>query len=299
MQIQQNDKTTAKSELWHIFLDMFEKAGFLFLFFFLVYFAVYMAHTQKMSPLLDTAALLPASGEMSSANVYIPAVTESDARSAGTNSENRLPSVDFSKAPQGKEEIAAYYAAALNRAKANAASVTLVEKNGSNYNGVVEAGGNAFLSSAAKSLMRSFLKEETPNITFSDRTEIQENFIPRGTVSHLTAADLADAACREEGAYYILTVRLKPDRNPQAGYGSGAVGSIITKSEIEDAVDGKIKMENLVCAYDGAASEIKIEKATGNLTEIQTSLPMYLELTSLGLDCRIGLQFDEFWTVQW
>ena len=128
MQIQQNDKTTAKSELWHIFLDMFEKAGFLFLFFFLVYFAVYMAHTQKMSPILDTAALLPASGEMSSANVYIPAVTEFDVHSAGTNSESRLPSVDFSKAPQGKEEIAAYYAAALNRAKANAASVTLVEK---------------------------------------------------------------------------------------------------------------------------------------------------------------------------
>lgn len=298
MQSTQNNKTTDKTSLWHIFFDMFEKAGFLFLFFFLVYIAVYMAHTQGMYSAADGTAFLPAGGS-SVLDVYIPAVSETGANSANGNAQNTPQTVDFSKAPESKDEIAAYYATVLNRAKTDAASVTLVRKTGSNYNGVVEAGGNAFLSSVAKSLMRSFLKEENPNVIFTNRNEIQKNFIPRGTISHLTANDLADASCKEDGAYYIISVRLNPDQNPKAGYGSGAVGSIITKEEIESAVNGKIKMENLVCAYDGAASEIKVEKATGNLVEIRTSLPMYLHLTSLGLDCRIGLQFDEFWTVQW
>ncbi len=297
MQSTQNNKTTDKVSLWHIFFDMFEKAGFLFLFFFLVYIAVYMAHTQGMYS-ADGTAYLPAGGS-SVFDVYIPAVSQTGTNAANGNVQDMPQSVDFSKAPQSREEIAAYYAAVLNRAKTDAASVTLVHKTGSNYNGVVEAGGNAFLSSVAKSLMRSFLKEENPNTVFTARSEIQENFIPRGTTSHLTADDIADAVCKEDGAYYMISVRLQPDQNPKAGYGSGAVGSIITKEEIESAVNGKIKMENLVCAYDGAVSEIKVEKASGKLVEIRTSLPMYLQLSSLGLDCRIGLQFDEFWTVQW
>ncbi len=296
MHFTRNNKTTDKKSLWKIFFDMFEKAGFLFLFFFLVYMAVYIANTQGLYAVADSTALLPANGLPAVLDVYIPAVTETESNGGG---ETLLPAVGFSRSPEGMEEIAAYYAAALNRVKTDAVSVTLTQKSGSNYNGVVEAGDNAFLSSVAKSLMRSFLKEENPNTVFTSRNEIQENFIPRGTESHLTADALADAVCKEDSAYYLITVRLKPDRNPKPGYGSGAVGSIITKEEIENAVNGKIKMENPVCAYDGAVSEIKVEKATGKLVEIHTALPMYLYLTSLGLECRIGLRFDEVWTVQW
>ncbi|MGN0519245.1 MAG: hypothetical protein ACI4LB_00750 [Candidatus Fimenecus sp.] len=303
MQNQVNNKKTeiGKAEsLWKVFSDTFLRAAFLLLFFLLVYSTVHLLRSENafvgadgnlysflpVTPAPTTDTLLPAE---------IPTAVQTDAL-APVASE---PTVNLLQAPQTKGEIAAYYTAALARAKATAASVTLVQKKGTNYNGVVEAGNNPFLGSVAKSLMNSFLKEENPNTVYTARADIYDNFIPRGTDCHLAESDLEEAYCEENGDFYTIFVKVKPDENPKAGYGSGAVGSVITKAEIESAVNGKVKLENVVCRYDGAYSTIKVEKSTGNLLEIQSSLPMYLCLTAMGLDCRIGLQFDEYWTVQW
>lgn len=294
-----NKKTESKKDpsLWHVFSDAFFKAEFLLLFFLLVYATIHILQTGntflgadgKLYPVVPPTAL-PAESAVS--------LSESaEEVFANTPMTDALPAAG--KKPETTGEIAAYYAAALNRAKANAAAVTLVQKKGTNYKGVVEAGNNPLLSSLAKSLMQSFLKEENPNTEYTARTDIQAFFIPRGTESHLTEQDIAEASCEEQGDFYFVRVKLCPDENPKAGYGSGAVGSIITKEEIDDAVNGKIKMENLICAYDGAVSEIKVEKATGNILEIRSQLPMYLCLRTMGMNCRIGLQFDEYWTIRW
>lgn len=297
MQDPHNNKTTTQSGFWHVFFDTFEKAGLLLLFFALIYATVYLVFSQSRVQLSGNLFLLPNSQVSGSIQTSLPA-------SSNMNEEPTVPSAgsvtaDLTEMPQGNEEIAAFFSSAVNRAKAEAKAVTLVQKKGTNYNGVVEAGNNFFLSSIAKSLMGSFLKEENPNTVFSTRSEIMNNFIPRGTQSALTANDIAEASCTEENGYYVLTVKVKPDENPTAGHGSGAVGSVITTDEIEGAVNGRIKFDNLVCQYDGAWAKIKVEKSTGHLVEISSSLPMYLHLTSLGLNCRIGLQFDELWTVAW
>lgn len=301
MQNQGNNKKTETSKspsLWRVFSDTFFKAEFLLLFFLLVYATVHILQTENTFLGADGKlySVVPPSALPVESEVLLPESTE------GTNAdtpqtEEALPAVI--KKPETKDEITAYYVAALNRAKTDAAAVTLVQKKSTNYNGVVEAGDNPLLGSLAKSLMKSFLKEENPNTEYTARQDIQSNFIPRGTESHLTKQDVSEASIEEQGDFYILRVKLRPDDNPKAGYGSGAVGSIITKEEIDTAVDGKIKMENVVCAYDGAVSQIKVEKATGNLLEIRSQLPMYLCLRAMGLDCRIGLQFDEYWTVRW
>ncbi|MGN0571949.1 MAG: hypothetical protein ACI4K9_07185 [Candidatus Fimenecus sp.] len=297
-----NKKTGAQKNesLWKVFSDTFLRAEFLLLFFLLVYATVHLLQSENaflgadgqlyavppVTPAPSTDTLLPAE---------LPTAVETDALGPILSD----PTVNLLQAPQTKGEIAAYYVAVLTHAKENAASVTLVQKKGTNYNGVVEAGNNPFLGSVAKSLMNSFLKEETPNTVYTTRADIYDNFIPRGTDCHLTESDLDEAYCSESGGIYTIFVKVKPDDNPQAGYGSGAVGSVITKEEIDSAVNGKVKLENVICRYDGAYSQIKVDKTTGNLLEIQSSLPMYLCLTAMGLDCRIGLQFDEYWTVQW
>ena len=286
MQNPYTNQTTTEKGFWHLFFSTFEKAGLLCLFFALVYFSLYLALTQGRMRLVGNFASSPNSQITSGIQNALP---------AGSGN----VSGDLTKMPQGNEEIAAYFSSAINKAKAEASSVTLLQKKGTNYNGVVDAGNNFLLSSIAKSLMGSFLKEESPNTVYNTRSEIADNFIPRGTQSVLTANDIAEASCTEENGYYILKVKVKPDNNPAAGHGSGAVGSVITTDEITSAVNGRINFDNLLCQYDGASAQIKVEKATGHLTEISSSLPMYLHLTALGLECRIGLQFDENWTVAW
>lgn len=297
MQNPYTDQTTTEKGFWHLFFSTFEKAGLLCLFFALVYFSLYLALTQGRMRLVGNFSSAPNSQITSGVQNALPA-------GSGNVPGTTLPlenavTADLTKMPQGNEEIAAYFSSAINKVKAEASSVTLLQKKGTNYNGVVDAGNNFLLSSLAKSLMGSFLKDETPNTVYSTRSEIADNFIPRGTQSVLTANDIAEASCTEENGYYILNVKVKPDDNPAAGHGSGAVGSVITTDEITSAVNGRIKFDNLLCQYDGASAQIKVEKTTGHLAEISSSLPMYLHLTALGLECRIGLQFDETWTVAW
>ena len=279
MQNPYTNQTTTEKGFWHLFFSTFEKAGLLCLFFALVYFSLYLALTQGRMRLVGNFASSPNSQITSGIQNTLPA-------GSGNVSGTTLPlenavTADLTKMPQGNEEIAAYFSSAINKAKAEASSVTLLQKKGTNYNGVVDAGNNFLLSSIAKSLMGSFLKEESPNIVYNTRSEIADNFIPRGTQSVLTANDIAEASCTEENGYYILKVKVKPDNNPAAGHGSGAVGSVITTDEITSAVNGRINFDNLLCQYDGASAQIKVEKATGHLTEISSSLPMYLHLTAL------------------
>lgn len=303
MQNQGNNKKTetGKSEsLWKVFSDTFLRAEFLLLFFLLVYATVHILRMGNTFLGADgNLYAVPAVPPAPSAETFLPTELPSAGQTEVSAPTESVPAVNLLQAPKTKAEIAAYYQAALARAKDSAASVTLIQKKGTNYNGVVEAGNNPFLGTVAKSLMNSFLKEENPNTVYASRADIFNNFIPRGTDCHLTESDLDEAFCEDGGDIFTIFVKVKPDENPNAGYGSGAVGSVITKAEIESAVNGKVKLENVVCRYDGAYSTIKVEKATGNLLEIQSTLPMYLCLNAMGLDCRIGLQFDEYWTVQW
>ena len=250
MQNPYTNQTTTEKGFWHLFFSTFEKAGLLCLFFALVYFSLYLALTQGRMRLVGNFSSAPNSQITSGVQNALP--TGSGNVSGTTLPLENAVTADLTKMPQGNEEIAAYFSSAINKAKAEASSVTLLQKKGTNYNGVVDAGNNFLLSSLAKSLMGSFLKEESPNTVYNTRSEIADNFIPRGTQSVLTANDIAEASCTEENGYYILNVKVKPDDNPAAGHGSGAVGSVITTDEITSAVNGRIKFDNLLCQYDGA-----------------------------------------------
>lgn len=183
---------------------------------------------------------------------------------------------------------------AFSGVKTNAKSATQVKKNAYNYNEHVDAGGNMIIESAGKGLMGSLLKAEETNLTF-EGADIAANFPPSGATCGLTKDDIKSIDCKEEGNYYIITVVVKPAKNPKAGEKVGAVASILTKESIQDPIKDVPIINSLEpnCDYQATTAEAKIEKSTGNLVEYYFDLPMILYMG----DYSVGLGFEEWWTV--
>ena len=124
MQNPYTNQTTTEKGFWHLFFSTFEKAGLLCLFFALVYFSLYLALTQGRMRLVGNFSSAPNSQITSGVQNALPA-------GSGNVPGTTLPlenavTADLTKMPQGNEEIAAYFSSAINKAKAEASSVTLL-----------------------------------------------------------------------------------------------------------------------------------------------------------------------------
>ena len=183
---------------------------------------------------------------------------------------------------------------AFKGVKTNAKSVTQVKKNAYNYNEHVDAGGNPIIEGAGKGLMGSLLKAEDTNVTYTG-ADIAGNFPPSGATCGLTKDDIKSIDCKEEGNYYIITVVVKPAKNPKAGEKVGAVATILTPESIKEPIKDVPIINSLEpnCDYQATTAEAKIEKSTGNLVEYYFDLPMILYMG----DYSVGLGFEEWWTV--
>lgn len=212
-----------------------------------------------------------------------------------TNGQNALSVVG-----NNIKAIVPYFANSLNMVKNSSKGVTNIWKNATNYNGIVDVNGSAILQKAAQSLMNSFLKEETPNTVYDSREDINAYFPPAGQNDcGLKVSDVESAECVDNGDAYKITLKLKPDTNPQYGQGSGAVANIITDRQITDPVPSFIKVSNVVCAYQGSVVQANIDKSTGHILNYYTNLPMIMGFTALSMNGSIGLQFEEKWEVAW
>ena len=145
---------------------------------------------------------------------------------------------------------------AFSGVKTNAKSVTQVKKNAYNYNEHVDAGGNIVIESAGKGLMGSLLKAEETNVTYSG-ADIAANFPPSGATCGLTKDDIKSIDCKEEGNYYIITVVVKPAKNPKAGEKVGAVASVLTKESIQEPIKDVPIINSLEpnCDYQATTAE--------------------------------------------
>lgn len=183
---------------------------------------------------------------------------------------------------------------AFKGVKTNAKSINQPKKNAYNYDSHVNAGGNSFIEGIAKALMGSLLKAEETNVTYTG-ADIAANFPPAGATCGLTKDDVKSIDCKEEGDYYIITVVVKPAKNPKAGEKVGAVASVLTKESIEEPIK-QYGLTGLTfdCDYHATTAEAKIEKSTGNLVEYYFDLPMYLYVDG---KYSVGLGFEEWWTV--
>ncbi len=178
------------------------------------------------------------------------------------------------------------YVDALNKAKTSATKVTRVRTNASNYKDHVKAG---MLSSIAKSLMGTFMKEDTTPV------DIDKNDLPpKGAKCTLSQDAVQSVDVKKDGDNTIVTIVTKAESNPKAGSGIGTAVSIIEDKTITDAVAGVIEISDIKLDYDPCTLKATID-ANGNLVALYVQAPCILSLSAMGIDAEVGIDCeDEF-----
>lgn len=299
-----NEKTTSSErvETGRSFWSVFAKAVGLIMGVAIAYIVLYMAYKDGNTFYQSASAEKPGTDFVSPSS--LPAngsvtVPDNANGSALPLPDSEVPSVDITKMPQTKEEIVEYYKAANAKVKSQAKSITRTYNRASNYNGVIETGSNPLLSRIGKAVMGKFLTEDLEPKTFVSRDEIAANFPPANTVCALSADDVENATCTDKGDFYEMEIHMLPEVDPVNGKGTGAVSTIITKQEITDAVAGYVEISDIHCDYENVYLIAIIDKATGDITKLYVHMPLYLNLSALGMDCKVGLCFEDRYTVEW
>jgi NDP-sugar pyrophosphorylase family protein len=70
--------------------------------------------------------------------------------------------------------------------------------------------------------IEKIMADDTEPMEFATREDIVENFqVPKQSyVSCITANEVESASCKEEGNYYIITIKVKDQKNPVIGKGT-------------------------------------------------------------------------------
>lgn len=232
-----------------------------------------------------------------SAQIQQNTVSENSAQTQNNKTDSSVSAVTGE--PKTTAEIVSYYTAAHNKVLSQAKSVTKVYERTSNYQDVLETGNSTFLSKIGKSIMNTFIKENTEPSVFEGSAAISANFPPQNNKCNLTENDVSKAVITDKGSYYEVEIHTKPEVDPKEGYGAGAIGSIITKEQISAAIESYVSISNVKCEYDDVYVIANIDKATGNITYEYVHMPLFLNLTAAGMDCRVGLLFEDKWQIQW
>ncbi len=184
-----------------------------------------------------------------------------------------------SASPSTTEEIVELFNKSANRIKKEAVKVT------KNYeNRIVDEDKLVVpdaIESAARSLMKTFMKDDTEPIVYDTKEDIRENYIVPGQdyVSRLKAKDVEKAVCTDNGDEYEIYILLKTEKNPVTGEGVGSVCDIIEAHEVAEKVSF---VEEFSTEYNKCEVRVTIDKATGRVTHAIYS-------TSLILDMKVNL----------
>lgn len=208
----------------------------------------------------------------------------------GSSADSNTPAGDNNGGSQdagaSQQDGLKMYVDALNKAKSSATKVTRVRTSASNYKDHVKAG---MLSSIAKSLMGTFMKEDTTPV------DIDKNDLPpKGLNCTLDASAVDKVDVQKDGDNTIVTIVTKAESNPKAGSGIGSAVSIIEESTITSAVEGVIEISNIKLDYDPCTLKATID-ASGNLVALYVQAPCILSLSAMGIDAEVGIDCeDEF-----
>ncbi len=175
-------------------------------------------------------------------------------------------------------EIVEMYNTAINNAKANASSIVRVKDGAINYKGIVRAGN---LSSVASTLMGLFMVSSPSEIEAKNEAWDADRFPPEGAKAALTEAGIKSAVCKEDGDYYILTIVANDETNPKSGGpGVGSLCGVIQEETITGSISSVpgLELNNISIDYENVAVVAKIEKATGNIVNLQLDAPCVLSL---------------------
>ena len=202
------------------------------------------------------------------------------------------------------QQIVDMYNKAVNNAKSKASKVVRVKDGATNYNNIVEAGK---LSDAASSLMGMFMVGSRDEIEVKNEEWTKEKLPPENAQAALTVAGIESAECKEEGDYYIVTVKGKNEVNPKSGGpGVGSLCGVIQEETITGSISSVpgLSLSNISIAYENVVTTAKIEKSTGNLVALTVDAPCILQLSAkllvLSIDnAKVGIGVYTEYTIEY
>ena len=165
-----------------------------------------------------------------------------------------------------KEEIITLYNTAVNKVKTEATKVTR------NFRNCRYDADKSVLPSAVEkmgsSMMEKYIKDDTEPVEYLTKEEIVENFpVPKQEYSsRLTAADVTNATCVDNGTEYEITLYLADSTNPTAGVGVGAACHFMDTTAITSNPAAASMIKKFDAIYEGCVIKCKIDKATNRVT---------------------------------
>ena len=207
-----------------------------------------------------------------------------------------------------KEGAVEYFKKAHAKVFAEAKSVTRTYDNPTNYNNVVDVGGNSTISGIASTLMNTFMKPNEEAVVFTGSDEIKAHFPPanaNGTTG-LTADMIGNYSVKEEGGNYIITLSLNStEENPDDGTMAQHMVEVVGIDVINESAGGMVTIDGFKNLYIGSTVVATIEKDTGKKIALDVDNPSYMcfgKAKALFItveNCKLGLHYEQKWTVQW
>ena len=222
---------------------------------------------------------------------------DSDAKEDPTNPTKKDESTTKAKSdkPETVAEIVAYFNKNADRVKTEA---TKVVKNYEDREVGEIVAPQAVMGLAG--LVDTAMADDTDPIEFATREEIIENFqVPKQSyVSCVTVNDVEEATCKEEGNYYIITIKVKDQNNPVIGKGTGSMFDVVEAAEVEAKAKGIVK--SFTTEYTDCRVIAKFEKSTNRMVHANYFTPMKLNVTVnfLGThDASMETSFEKDYTI--
>ena len=201
-----------------------------------------------------------------------------------------------SGAPQGTAAIISYYNTAANKIKTSASSVT---RNYEDYQHNEEKLKlPSLLQNAGKGLISSFLKRNDTPQTY-EGADVASFYLPgESYVSKLTEAQVKSAECKDNGSEYEITIVANTEKNPTYGQGLSGGFEIIKTEDVMNAAGFIVK--SFDTEYYDCTIKCKVDKSTGNITWINFSTPIVMDVaSSIGIDATVGMTFVKDYTVSY
>lgn len=199
--------------------------------------------------------------------------------------------------PSTVEEIVAYFNESANKIKPNAKKVVKnFEKRIANEEKYIIPES---LDGVAKSMSKTFMKDDTDPIYYETREDIRNEFIVpnQDYVSKLKAEYVKEATCKDNGNEYEIYLKLKDQKNPTAGVGVGAVCDVIEGFEVSEKSS---IVKKFTTEYYNCEIKATVDKETGNIIHIVYKTPVLLEMTvdMFGThDVAVGFTFVKDYSV--
>lgn len=224
-------------------------------------------------------------------------ITEVIAEVTQDVSHTETAETSVSAVPDSVDEIVTYFNTAANKIKPEAKKIVKnYEKRTVNEDRVILPAG---LESTAENMIASLMKDDTDPIVYETREDITNEFIvpDQSYSSRLKPEWVKSATITDNGAEYIIHIKLKDQENPSAGNGIGAVCDVIEVSEVAEKASF---VEKFTTDYYNCEVIATVDKTSGNVVHIRYITPVALEMTvnMFGThDGSVGFTFEKDYSI--